>query len=269
MTSRVSWQRLGSGLGVAGRVLGRAAASVGQGAAAAWKSVDPDVFRHVVQLPVMGLTMLGPSRPPLVALADDGHRPVLFVHGLGGNRGNFMPMRAWFRLSRRSRTYAVTCRADASWDELARDLCAAIAEITQCNRLKPDAKIDLVGHSMGGLVCRLALEDPATAARVACLVTLGTPHAGTHAARFAQTRLVRELRPDSGLMARLQRQTPWPGPPAMPRLISLWSHADMLLLPAGSACVAGAENVEMPGFTHYSYLLQAASWRRVLAVLAG
>ena len=261
------WQRVGVGLQIAGRALSKAAVTAGQGAAAAWQSVDPDLRRHLLQLPVMGLTMLGRARPPLEALPSDGHRPVVFVHGLGGHRGNFVPMRAYFRYIGRSRTYSVGFAPDLNLDAMALSLRAAIAEVLERNQLPPDAQLDLVAHSMGGLVCRLALEDPQTAARVAHLVTLGTPHAGTHVARFASTGHTLDLRPDSEIVARLRRQVPWRGPPVLPRLTALWSRADMLLLPASTGCVDGAENIEMEGFTHYSYLLHARAWRQVVAEL--
>ena len=263
-----AWQRVRSGLGSGGRLLAKAAVQVGQGAAAGFRSVDPDLRRHLMQLPVMGLTMLGPSRPPFEALEDDGHRPVLFVHGLGGHRGNFLPMRAYFRFTGRSRTYAVGFAADARLDDMALALRGAIAEALACNGLGADAQVDLVAHSMGGLVCRLALEDAETAARVAHLVTLGTPHAGTHVARFASTGHTLDLRPDSDIIARLRTQLPWAPPPLMPRLSAMWSRADMLLLPPTTGCVEGASNIEMADFTHYSYLLSPQAWKRVLAELS-
>ena len=260
--------RLQRSLSVAGRAIGRAAITVGRGAQAAWQSVDPDVLRHLAQLPVLGLTMLGPSRPPFLALPDDGHRPVLFVHGMGGHRGNFLPMRSWFRLIDRTRTYAVGFTGHATIDDMVSALREAIGDILRVNALPEGTRIDMVAHSLGGIVARLALEDTETSARVAHLVTLGTPHGGTHAARFAHTKLALDLRPDSEMVARLHRQLPWPGPPTAPRLACFWSAADMLLLPSSTGCVQGAVNIEMPGFTHYSYLLQPSGWKRVAQELA-
>ena len=260
---KTAWHRAGASLGVVGRQFGRAAVQVGKAAVEAWDAVDPDLLRHAAQLPLMGLTLLGPSHQPLAPLPADGYRPILFVHGLGGHRSNFAPMRLWFRLHGRSRTYAVGFRPELSLDDMAVQLRVAIAEALTDNGLPVEAQVDLVAHSMGGIIARLALDDPATAERVAHLVTLGTPHAGTQAARFARTPHIRDLRPDSAIMQRLAAQLPWRGPP----LTSLWSHSDLLLLPAFSACVDGAENVEMAAFTHYSYLLDVASARTVFASL--
>jgi hypothetical protein len=79
----------------------------------------------------------------------------------------------------------------------------------------------------------------------------------------------RALRPGSDVMERLAPQVPWAGPPAWPRMVCLWSPADVILLPATSACVEGAENIEAPGFTHYSYLIHPRSWSLVLEALGG
>ncbi len=257
---KTAWQRAGVQLGLVGRRAGQAALD-------AWNAVDPDLLRHAAQLPLMGLTLLGPSRPPLAVLPDDGYRPILFVHGLGGHRSNFAPMRLWFRLHGRARTYGIGFTPELTLEQMAVELRAAIREALAVNGLEHDAQVDLVAHSMGGLISRLALEDPQTAGQVAHLITLGTPHAGTQAARFARTPHIRELRPDSPVITRLSAQLPWPGPPTLPRLTSLWSHSDLLLLPASTAVVPGAENVEMPTFTHYSYLLDPTSAKRVWAAL--
>jgi pimeloyl-ACP methyl ester carboxylesterase len=251
----------------AGQAVGQVAAWVGRQAAAAWRGVDPDLRTHLAQLPLVGLTLLARGSAEVPALPDDGHRPVVFVHGLGGGPGNFQPMRIAFRLRGRSRTFAPALPRGVPVADLGSVLAAYVEELAARNGLPGDAQIDLVCHSMGGLVARLALEDPRCRARVATLVTLGTPHSGSHLARYGAMDASLCLRPGSEVMERLAAQVPWPGPPAMPRLVSLWSQSDVILLPATSACLGGAENVEMPGFTHYSYLLRPEAWRRVFDAL--
>ena len=138
------WQRLATQLGLASRRAGQAALD-------AWNALDPDLLRHAAQLPLMGLTLLGPSHRPLVALPDDGYRPILFVHGLGGHRSNFAPMRLWFRLHGRGRTYSVGFRPELALDAMAEQLRGAITEVLAANGLAADSQVDLVAHSMGGI----------------------------------------------------------------------------------------------------------------------
>src|SRR6185437_13965056 len=96
-----------------GAVAARAARSAGQSLVAAYRSIDADVPRHLAELPLLGLVSLAARRLPAAALPDDGHRPVIFVHGLGGYRGNFTPARLFLRLQGRTRTYAVGFPGDA------------------------------------------------------------------------------------------------------------------------------------------------------------
>jgi hypothetical protein len=104
-----------------------------------------------------------------------------------------------------------------------------------------------------------------TTNRVHTLVTLGTPHSGTHAARFAGSGRARDLRPDSDVLERLAGQAPWAGPT---RLVCLWSSADPLMQPAETARMPGAEHVELPEMTHLQYLLDRKAWREVAAALS-
>jgi pimeloyl-ACP methyl ester carboxylesterase len=261
------WTRLAGGLSKVGASAGKAAVWVGDSVASAYRAVDPDVRRHVVQLPLLGLTLFGRRDAPLVPLPDDGFRPIVFVPGLGGHPGNFFPMRTWFRLRGRVRAYAFSPTSGDSLESEAARLGGLIEQVVSLNELGPSGRVDLVTHSLGGIVARLALEDPANAARVATLVTLGTPHAGTFLARYGNTAIARSLRPGSDLVQRLERQLPWCGPPEGPRLVAFHSAADVVLLPAGSARVEGAENVEISGCTHYGYLLHPTAWEEVLRAL--
>ena len=250
-----------------GRGVAAAGAWLGRRLAEAYHAIDPDLRLHLAQLPVVGLTMLVREPDAPEPLPDDGRRPVVFVHGLGGGPGNFRPMRLYFRLAGRSRTYAVPLPNDGSLVDSAARLSGFLDQVATANGLPDEARIDVVTHSMGGLVARLALDDPRTRARIGTLVTMAAPHGGSHLARYGATARSLDLRPESEVLARLARQLPWRGPPDHPRLVALWSPADVILLPARSAAVPGAENVELEGFTHYGYLIHPTGWRRVLEAL--
>lgn len=242
-----------------GGALRSAALGIGHAAASAHASVDPDARRDLAQMPLLAILSLTPRKAEVRRLEDDGTRPIIFVHGLAGVRGNFVPMRTWFRLVGRSRTYSIGLRGD-NLEAMADELRAYAAQVVAANELKSNEKIDLVAHSMGGIVARLALEDPILSQRVATLVTLSSPHGGTQAARFAGADICRELRPGSPVLRRLQGQLPWRGPA---RLVCLWSKTDPLMQPAETATVNGARNVEVDGFCHLDWLLKPRAWRVV------
>jgi triacylglycerol esterase/lipase EstA (alpha/beta hydrolase family) len=68
-------------------------------------------------------------------------------------------------------------------------------------------------------------------ARVHTLVTLGTPHQGTRAAYLLPTQVLRQLRPDSDVMAELAA----PSPGGRTRFVSVWSELDMFVVPQHNA----------------------------------
>jgi triacylglycerol esterase/lipase EstA (alpha/beta hydrolase family) len=249
------WARLGRGALDLSR---RVARAVGDGV----RSVDPDLRRFASQLPAMGLTQLASYGMSGAVPPQNGERLVVFVHGLGGSRGNFLPMLFFFRAMGRQRCLPMSFEDSSSVSSMAAQLRAAI--------LEADAEglgVDLVCHSMGGIVARVALEDAAVAGKVAHLVTLGTPHSGSLLARYAQTEKILDLRPDSELMERLSGQIPWGGVPEMPPLTAFWSREDMVIMPPEAACVEGAENIQMEGFSHLSFLLKARAWQAVMTAL--
>lgn len=245
-------------------VLGRGVRAAGRGISSAVQAVDSDVRADLARAPLLGLTLLTAKHRPIVALPDDGHRPMILVHGLGGHRGNFSPMRGWFALQGRRRTYSLGL-PEGPLGALGDRLVETLAEVVEVNGLGSEQRIDIVAHSMGGLVARLALLDVETTNQVHTLVTLGTPHSGTHAARFAGSGRARDLRPDSDVLERLSGQAPWSGPT---RLVCLWSKADPLMQPAETARMPGAEHVELPEMTHLQYLLDRRAWREVAAALS-
>lgn len=245
-----------------GRGLGVAADQVGGAFGYLRGAVDGDARRDLAWMPLLALASVGPRFPRPKARADDGHRPVVFVHGLAGYRGNFGPMRTWFALHGRTRTYALGLPAGTLLEQ-ADVLVEYLAEVAKVNGLGA-GQVDLVAHSAGGVVSRLALRDPATAARVHTLVTLGTPHGGTWAARFAGGRISAALRTDSAVIARLTTDTPWRKPT---RLVCFWSPSDPLMQPAETARVEGADNREMPGFSHLDWVMRRAAWMAVERVL--
>jgi pimeloyl-ACP methyl ester carboxylesterase len=254
-------------LATLGQAIGRAATQIGTTVADAYAALDPDLLRHLAEMPLVGLTMLVPGRPRVAARGEGDAPAVIFVHGLGGSQGNFLPMLAYFWWEGMTRTYPVRFEERSSLEAMALELRALVAEVAAANGLEGDDTVDLVAHSMGGLVCRLALEDDETSRRVRRLVTLGTPHRGTHVARYLASQSGRALRPESTILARLDEQIPWAGPPSLPAATALWSRSDVLVLPPEAAQLEGADSIEMEEMTHYGFLLHPRGWKTVFGLL--
>ena len=222
--------------------------------------IDRDVFRHALQLPLMIPSLLVPTRRPVQHKRDDGHPPLVFVHGLGGARGNFVYLGGYLAMTGRRRRYAIQFDAGTDIAERAQALVEFVREVRAVTGAD---EVDLVAHSLGGLIARVALTEVGFARQVRTIVTLGSPHAGTFSARFAGTVLTRAIRRDADTFSNLG-----PPPPGV-RAISLWSRNDLLVLPPESAAWPGAEHVEVSPFTHYSYLLEPRGFRIVGRLLDG
>lgn len=251
------------------RFLARAASSVAAGgtflgrkARDLYLAVDPDVGRHLAQVPLLTVTLLSARDDPIEPGTPDGHPPLVFVHGLGGSRGDFVPMSWFLWIAGRKRTYRIRFAAGQTLDEMAQALARFIRRVC---KVTGEPQVDLVAHSLGGVVARVAVTEHRLGRAVRTLVTLGTPHHGTWSARFASTAKTRDLRPDSPRILAINAK-PWP---RRIRVVNAWSRNDLVILPPESAWTKGAEVVDLSPFTHYSYLLDPAGWERVRKILEG
>jgi pimeloyl-ACP methyl ester carboxylesterase len=235
---------VGSGIGYG---LARAGAFVAEKAVEGYRAIDPDVMRHAAHLPIMSYSLAIPRHETVTPRKPDGYPPLIFVHGLGGNRGTFLPMSSYLWLLGRRRSYKIGFESGSSLKEMATDLVEFIESVKESTG---EPKVDLVGHSMGGLVARLAIETPALAGSIDTLITLGTPHGGTCIARYANTETIRLLRQDSPLLNELARR-PWPKDV---RGVTCFSRNDLIILPPESAAVEGTMILDLSPATHYSYL---------------
>lgn len=251
------WSGVGQAVVTAGRAVGVGATFVGRSAADAYLAIDPDLRRQIFQVPLLGLMGITPRLTPGVEASHE--RDILLIHGLGGHPSHFMAMERYFAHAARRRTHCLDLRGAACLDEMAQRLRAKIEELSEEREGGPQ-KIDIVAHSMGGIVARLALEEVETRDQVATLVTMATPHGGTYLARLAATPRTLDLRPDSPIIERLAKQDFW-DEPGCPRLVALWSEADTTILPPRSAAWEAAEVHHLHDFTHLSYLVSPSSWQ--------
>jgi len=250
-------ERWKDALAAAGRAGLAAGRYVARQSAAAYRAVDPDVRRHLAQLPLMSYSLFSRKGVPVEAGVPDGHPPLVFVHGLGGGRSDFSPMAWYLRRMGRKRSYAIAFEAGQDIPARAAALAGFVREVLDATG---EPQVDLVAHSLGGIVARLAILDHGLDHSVRTLITMGTPHQGTFSARLGDTPLTRALRPHSALMTTLADR---PLPPGI-RGVSFWSHGDLMILPPESAALPGTRQIEMPHYTHYGYLIHPSSWKTVL-----
>lgn len=206
---------------------------------------------HGLLLPLGGVAAggRGERRP-------DQHT-LVFVHGLGANRGGLLPLRGWLRLHGHRRQLAFGYRSRGSIEAIALALKRSLDERVRGGR------ISLVAHSMGGLVARYYLQRLGGARRVDRLVTLGTPHRGSHAANFVPSPLVRQLLPEGRFIRELNGL---PAPPGL-RATSIVAGRDLLVQPVDSARCPFGDAVRFDELGHVELLFRPEVFAAVLAAL--
>jgi triacylglycerol esterase/lipase EstA (alpha/beta hydrolase family) len=163
--------------------------------------------------------------------APPERRPIVLLHGFGLTQTSWIVLGR--RLARRGLgpLYGTTYFSLQSVRISAEQLGAFVDEVL----LRSGAeRVDIVAHSMGGVVARYYLERLGGARRLGRLITLGSPHRGTLMARYGLAVGARELAVDSPLLADLA--APAPGLP----YTSIWSRSDSIVIPQASSSIAPA-----------------------------
>lgn len=202
----------------------------------------------IVGMP-LALLPHGP-RPALREL--DGHPPVLLIPGYALTRVMMWPLATYLRYRGR---WVWAINNPIFEDDLPTFAAHARDAADELRRQSGADQIDIIGHSMGGLVAAWYIQHLGGAAHVRRLVTLGTPWAGTMMAIFSLGRQGRSLRPDSAVVESLdgfQHDT-----------VAIWSQEDCVVLPTSSAVPAHARAVEVADVGHLDLLQNASVMRAV------
>jgi triacylglycerol lipase len=184
-------------------------------------------------------------------------RTIVLVHGYLANRGPLLPLAGYLRARGHKQILAYEYRGAAGIEQAAiglRDFLRA--------RVR-GGRIDLVCHSLGGLVARVYLQQLGGARRVDRCITLGTPHRGTYNAYWVTSRVGRELRPDSALLARLEASR---ATAAGVHFASIVAGSDNIVIPRVFA--SNDLVVHVPGLGHMGLLFSPTAFRAVAERLA-
>ncbi|SNQ47937.1 putative secreted lipase [Frankia canadensis] len=208
------------------------------------------------------------QRGLLVRAPDTATTPVLLVHGLIDNRSVFTRLRHDLRRRGLRRVVPVELPLrTASVEDGARLLATAVTAAAG-----DDGRVQIVAHSLGGLVARYYVQRLGGDRRVSMLITLATPHGGTRLAELVPRALpyplLAQLRPDSPLLTDLAG----PAPDCRTRFVAVGAALDTVVRPAQAALRhpdLTAVNLTVPGHGHHSLAFSGAVCHLVAGWLAG
>lgn len=183
--------------------------------------------------------------------------PVLLIHGYGCNGGYWRPLSARLRGAGISHDAIDLEPITGDIDGYVPQVQAAVERLAA---LTGAPRVVIVAHSMGGLVARAWLRRHGDA-RLARLVTLGTPHHGTGLASLGVGANARQMRRDGRWLSALAGAEDAPRRAA---ITSIFSHHDNIIAPQESCRLPGARNVEFGGVGHVALGRTAAVLDSVL-----
>ncbi len=207
-------------------------------------------------LATLGSVLLYPfgiSHRPRSTARRAEQRTLVFVHGYLANRSCLLPMATYLAAKGHSSQLAYQYSAGDCIEKAAIGLKKFLKKHVRGGR------IDLVCHSLGGLVARCYLQELGGARRVDHCVTLGTPHRGTYNAYWIWSRVGQQLRPESLMMERLAKTV---GAAKNVRFISILGSADTIVLPRVAAGHE-LEQIVVPDIGHLGILFSPAVFRLV------
>ncbi|MFO0693171.1 MAG: hypothetical protein U0230_06435 [Polyangiales bacterium] len=166
-----------------------------------------------------------PRRTP--APVFDGPRAVVFVHGFLGASALLDPLATRVRRELGLPTLQFGYGSVGRFESIAERLAAFVE-----HRVPRGVGVSLVGHSLGGLLCRWYVQELEGHRRADRLVTIATPHAGTRIAELVPTALAAALRPGSPVVRRLEAAE---GRARLPRTTAIFGGDDTVVHPVTNA----------------------------------
>ena len=190
--------------------------------------------------------------------ADNAPRnPVLLVHGYSLNRACFTFLQTYLHTRGWEWVWAINHRPYSSpIPVFAKNLGRSIELL--CEETGAE-QVDIIGHSMGGIVSAYALKEFGYAHRVRRLITIGTPWKGSRTFVFGWLREGLDLAPDSVVIKALEG---YDGDTT-----AIWSQSDHLVVPVQSAAPDHAHCIEVPNLGHLEMLTSARCFRIIADAL--
>jgi pimeloyl-ACP methyl ester carboxylesterase len=213
-------------------------------------------FRRVVAS--LGLTVAlgtaGAGAGTALAASPD---PILLVHGFQGDPLTFTEMIGRF---------AAAGRTAVAIDLPSEDNVVNANAIRDFIAARGWSRVDLVGHSMGGLSARQFVKYVKSSVAVDAYVSLGTPQYGIYTACVLPQGYGGQMCPNSSFLRALNRKDDTPGGT---RWTTIYSTGDVYVPNSSSRLDGGACFVQVSGVGHNELDNDAGVFAHTLAAVDG
>ncbi|NBX82339.1 alpha/beta hydrolase [bacterium] len=216
----------------------------------AW-GITRELGASVLASELYPLAIFGNSLPawPVFWTRTASHRrPILLIHGIFHNKSAFFFLKQ--KLALKGWHHFREVNLYTSVNSVARLAERVKSEVHQLREDYGTDQIDIVAHSMGGLVARYFIQKLGGEPWVKNLITLGTPHLGTQWSKYSLLSNLRDLHPESTLLKSLNALPP----PAQTRVVSVSGQMDLWMLPKNTAQWPGVRCIELSQIGHAGLL---------------
>lgn len=190
------------------------------------------------------------ARPSQRIFPDSPVPPVLLLHGYGCNSGYWVHLIPMLDAAHISHACPNLEPLGGDIDGYVPALAGAIDALCEASGAP---RVTILAHSMGGLAARAYVRTHGTA-RVARIITLGTPHHGTSLANLGPGANARQMRrarhgdaPESDWLRSLAGEE---DAATRAMVTSIYSHHDNIVAPQTSSHLPGARNIAFGGIGH-------------------
>ncbi len=197
-------------------------------------------------------------------------RPILLVHGVIHNASAFFPLRKCMEQEGWKNVFTINYPTrHGSLTKMVDTLSERVDEILA--QTKSD-QIDIVGHSLGGIISRYYMSVGAGRGKVHHLITLGTPHRGTPLSIFLKAGFMGGLNTDLRSGSYIIRMLNETALSRGSRLTSISSKYDFVAWPGGNCTVEGMprhafRNIELESIGHLGLLYSQESFAATMGAL--
>lgn len=191
--------------------------------------------------------------------------PVVFVHGYSGSASNWNTATALFRAGGYSSSELFAYEYNSYGDNVtnARGLASYVSQVRSRTGA---ARVDIVNHSMGGLVTQWYVKQLGGAQYVDHVASLaGANHGTTSAGACLAFTTCQQMYPGSSFIRTLSAGDETPGPT---RYATWYSPCDGIILPYSSTTLSGATNNYVACETHLGFLSDTSVLTAVRRYLA-
>ncbi len=217
------------------------------------------LWLYSVAMPLAWLTTAWRKRH---SLAPDATQPVIIlVHGFMCNSGMWAPMLRALQGAGFQQNFVVSL--DPFYRNAEANKRALMARIERICQRTGATEVTLIGHSMGGLLSRVLLHQYPH--RIARVISIGAPHAGTDSARWVSSVNAGPVRPDTQWLIEFNRACL--AQPHPSNLLNIWSTADNIVYPQANASL-DMDDITLTGVGHLALTTDPRCLQHIIRFLS-